>query len=127
MGMASPTEQFFDELGRRGNEPLLAKVTGTVRFDIVQGLYTENWYVRVDKGDVRVSREAVEADAVVRMGRELFDRAAAGEMSVFPRLMRGEVLVEGDASLVVLLERLFPGQRGPRDRPPSIRSRPATS
>jgi putative sterol carrier protein len=111
--MASPTEEFFDELGRRGYEPLLAKVTGSVRFEMVQGLCTEPWYVRVDKGDVRVSRETVEADAVLRADRELFDRIAAGEVSLTPRVLRGEAAIEGDGSLIVALERVLPAPNPP--------------
>jgi hypothetical protein len=35
--MTDPTAEFFDELGRRGHEPLLEKATGTLRFDIADG------------------------------------------------------------------------------------------
>jgi hypothetical protein len=111
--MASPTEEFFDELGRRGYEPLLAKVTGSVRFEMIRGLCTEPWYVRIDRGDVLVSRENVEADAVLRADRELFDRAADGKVSLTPRVLRGEVSIEGDGSLIVALERLLPSPNPP--------------
>lgn len=115
IGVTNPTEEFFDELGRRGHEPLLGKVAGTLRFEMVQGLCTEHWYVRVDKGDVRVSRENLEADAVLRAGRDLFDRVASGEVSLLPRAMRGEVAGEGDRSLVIALGRLLPGPHGPSE------------
>ena len=35
--MTDEVADFFDELERRGHDPLLAKVTGSVRFDIVDG------------------------------------------------------------------------------------------
>jgi hypothetical protein len=111
--MASPTEEFFDELARRGHDPLLAKVTGSVRFEMVQGLCTEPWYVRIDRGDVRVSRETIEADAVLRAERKLFDRIAEGEVSLTPRVLRGEVAIEGDGALIVALERLLPSPNRP--------------
>ena len=34
---ADPTVRFFDQLSRRGHEPLLRKLSGSVRFDIVDG------------------------------------------------------------------------------------------
>jgi len=48
--------RFFEKLGRRGHEPLLAKVTGRVRFDLVEGGRTDRWLVAVDKGDTAVSQ-----------------------------------------------------------------------
>jgi hypothetical protein len=33
--MTDSTAEFFQELGRRGYEPLLEKGTGTIRFDLV--------------------------------------------------------------------------------------------
>jgi hypothetical protein len=114
LGMASPTEEFFDEISRRGHEPLLQKATGTVRFEMVQGVCTEHWYVTVDKGDLTVSRENLEADGVVRAGRELFDRVASGEASLMTALLRGEASAEGNLSVLVLFARLLPGPQGPR-------------
>ena len=39
--MSDATEQFFEELGQRGYEPLVAKFSGRVRFDVVDGRRTE--------------------------------------------------------------------------------------
>jgi hypothetical protein len=50
------TAECFDELASRGHEPLLRKVTGSARFDVVAGQRTEHWLVTIDKGDIRVSR-----------------------------------------------------------------------
>src|SRR6185503_286726 len=33
-GMTTPTTEFFDDLGRRGHEPLLENLTGSFRFEI---------------------------------------------------------------------------------------------
>src|SRR5207302_649925 len=46
---------FLDELGQRGSEPLLRKVSGQVRFDLVDGNGSESWLVAVDEGQVTVS------------------------------------------------------------------------
>ena len=63
------TAAFFDELGSRGHEPLLRKVTGSARFDVVAGERTERWLLAIDKGDIRVSRGNAPADSVLRANK----------------------------------------------------------
>jgi hypothetical protein len=58
-----PAAMFFDELGRRGREPLLRKVSGRVRFDLVDGAHTEQWLVAVDKGELTVRARLVRPTA----------------------------------------------------------------
>jgi putative sterol carrier protein len=103
-----PTKEFFEELGRRGHEPLLRKATGSARFDLVAGGRTERWLLTIDKGDIRVSRRNAAADCVLRADRASFDRAVTGELNVMAAVLRGEVAVGGDPRLLVLLQRLFP-------------------
>ena len=56
--MTDATTEFFDKLARRGHEPLLKKVTGTMRFDLAQGTRTDHYFVAVKHGAVaRVGRE----------------------------------------------------------------------
>jgi putative sterol carrier protein len=112
-GVIDATAGFFDELGRRGHEPLLIKARGTARFEIVDGTRTLRWLVAVDEGDIRVSRRNAAPDCVVRADKTVFDRVAAGELNFMAAVLRGELVVEGDPRLLVLLQRLFPG------RPPS--------
>ena len=38
--MANATTEFFEELSKRGHEPLLGTTTGSVRFDLVDGKKT---------------------------------------------------------------------------------------
>ena len=102
------TAGFFDELASRGHEPLLRKVTGSARFDVVTRVRTERWLVTIDKGDIRVSRENGPADSVLRADKASWDRAVAGELNLMAAVLRGEVAVEGDPRLVVRLQRLFP-------------------
>ena len=40
--MTDATTEFFDDLGRRGHEPLLERVSGTLRFDLVRGERTDH-------------------------------------------------------------------------------------
>jgi putative sterol carrier protein len=102
------TAEFFQELGRRGHEPLLEKATGSIRFDLVNGTRTERWLVTLDKGDVSVSHKNAAADCVVRADRALFDAMAAGEANGMAAYLRGEMTSEGDPAFLVLFQRVFP-------------------
>jgi putative sterol carrier protein len=107
--MTSSTEEFFDELVRRGHEPRLEKVSGTVRFDLENGNGVERWLVTVDKGDIAVSRKNGKADAVLRTDKALFDRILTGEVNAMAATLRGLLTIEGDRELLVLIQRLFVG------------------
>jgi putative sterol carrier protein len=106
--MTDATAGFFDELGRRGHEPLLEKGRGTVRFELDDGGRTDRWLVTLEKGDVSVSRKNVAADCVVRADRALFDAMARGEANGMAAYLRGELVVEGDPELLVLIQRVLP-------------------
>jgi putative sterol carrier protein len=121
--MADPTVQFFDELGRRGHEPLLEKATGTVRFDVKDGKKTDRWLVAVARGDLVVSRRNVGADCVVSADRALFDGVTSGKTNAMAALLRGAMTVEGDVQLLVLFQRLFPGRARSRKRRSASRGR----
>jgi putative sterol carrier protein len=108
--------EFFDELGARGHDPRLNKAKGTARFDIADGSRSERWFLTIDKGDIGVSRKNGPADCVVRATEPFFDRAVAGERNFFAAVLRGEVTIEGDPKLLVLLQRLFPRPSDKRRR-----------
>ena len=107
--MKDPTTEFFDELGRRGHEPMLRKATGTLSFDISDGASTAHWSVVVKKGDVSVSRAHGEADCTVKTDRPLFDAIVSGEKNAMAGFLRGEIGVEGESELLVLFQRVFVG------------------
>jgi putative sterol carrier protein len=106
---ADVTTEFFEDLGRRGHEPLLERVTGTFRFDLVHEGKTKRWFVTVTKGDLAVSRQNRKADCVVHAERQLFDRLADGRQNAMAAVLRGELVLDGDVTRLVLLQRLFPG------------------
>jgi putative sterol carrier protein len=112
--MRDPTADFFEELGRRGHEPLLAKTTGTVRVDLSDNGKTEPWLVEVVKGDITVSRRSGAADLTIAAEKEFFDRVAAGEVNATAAYLRGALTGQGDWELLVLFQRLLPGP--PRQR-----------
>ncbi|MEV6811025.1 SCP2 sterol-binding domain-containing protein [Micromonospora sp. NPDC051296] len=115
--MADATTRFFKELDRRGYDPLLAKSSGTLRIDLHEGPQTRHWLVRIDRGEIRVSQEDMEADAVIGATPAMFEGLAAGRENGLAALLRGDMTLTGDARLVVQMERIFPGPphaQGPR-------------
>ena len=106
--MADETAQFFEQLGRRGHEPLLEHATGTIRFDLVRGKRTDQWFVSVKKGDIAVSHKNGEADAVITTDEAVFHQLATGEQNAFAALLRGAVGAEGRVQLLAQFQRLLP-------------------
>jgi putative sterol carrier protein len=104
---ADATTAVFNDLGSRGHEPSLEKITGTVRFDLVNGKKTERWLITIRKGDVTVSHRNVAADSVIRVSRALFERVASGQTNLLPAMLRGEVVLEGDYRLMIVVRRLL--------------------
>ena len=98
---------FFEDLGSRGYEPLLRKISGTVRFDLVSGKTTERWLVAIKKGNVAVSRKNVAADTTIRLSRALFEAVGRGETNVLSAMLRGEVVLEGDYRLMIMVRRIL--------------------
>jgi putative sterol carrier protein len=107
--MGDATSEFFDDLAQRGHQPMLEKVSGTMRFDLRDGDRTERWLLTIDKGDIAVSHRNAKADCVLRAERQLFDGLASGDINGMAALLRGAIAVEGDPQLIVLFQRLLPG------------------
>jgi hypothetical protein len=113
--MSDDVVEFFEELGRRGHEPLLAKVTGRVRFDLLGGGRTDRWLVTLDKGDTLVSHQDGQAECTIRAERALFERLCRGEENAMAAVLRGALVCTGDVELLYAIQRIFPGP--PRQRP----------
>jgi putative sterol carrier protein len=108
--MTDATTEFFEALAARGHEPALARVTGTLRFDLRDGgARAERWLITISKGDVAVSHRNAKADCVIRVDRTLFDRIAGGETNAMAAFLRGAIDVEGDRGLLLAFQRAFPG------------------
>ena len=115
--MVDATTRFFEDLDRRGFEPVLVKTSGTLRFDLHEGPQTTHWLLQIDRGNLEVSREDREADTVVGTAPRLFDELVTGEENAIAALLRGDMTVSGDLRLMLQVERVFPGppdSRGPR-------------
>ena len=113
--MSDPTTDFFEALAARGEEPLLRRTSGTIRFDLLgeDGQFA-HWYLSIKKGAVTLSRERAQADCVVACRRELFDRLVCGTANAMAAALRGVLDAKGDLSLLILFQRLFPGPPGDR-------------
>ena len=95
--MADPTTDFFQALAAGGPHPDLGKAKGGTR-----------WLIELDNGNVAVSRRNAKADCVVRAEKSLFDRVASGEQNGMAAVLRGAIVLEGDAGLLLPFQRLFP-------------------
>ena len=108
--MTDATTQFFDALAARGHEPALAKITGTIRFDLRDDdSGAVRWLITITKGDIALSHRNAKADCVVRLDRALFDRIASGEANALAAFLRGAIELEGDRGLMLAFQRAFPG------------------
>ena len=108
MAVSSPTNAFFDELSRRGQDPALGRRSASLEFDIIDGKRHERWLVVVTKGDVDVTRDGGQADCVLHVDRALFDDMVEGRRNGMAAILRGAVKLEGDLGALALLLRLVP-------------------
>lgn len=109
--VTDPAASFFEALSRGGTHPLLTKARGSLRFEVRDGDRIRHWLIRIDRGDVSVSRRRGAADCVVRSEAAVLDRLTTGEINALAGFLRGELTVEGDPELLVLFQRVFPGPR----------------
>jgi len=114
MEPAAGIVEFFEELGQREHEPLLGKVTGRVRFDLVEAGRPDRWLVSVDKGTATVLHKGGPADCTVQADRALFERMCRGEENALAAVLRGALVCSGDVELLFAIQRIFPGP--PRER-----------
>ncbi|MEW1955924.1 SCP2 sterol-binding domain-containing protein [Terrabacter sp. NPDC080008] len=113
----SATADFFDELARRGHEPLLRRVSARVRFDTGDGDRPVHRLVTIEHGDLRVSEaDGAPADATLTCSQSELDALASGRTSAMASLLRGALTVQGDPELVVLAQRLFSRRPTPSGR-----------
>jgi hypothetical protein len=109
---SDPITQFFDDLARRGHEPLLGKMTGVMRIELMNGSEDEIWRVSVERGDLTVERGEGDAGCVFRTNREVFGSLVRCERNAMAAVLRGAVAVAGSWELLALFQRLFPGPSG---------------
>ena len=111
MADSDRVERFFDELGKRGHEPLLDRLNCTGRFEVVDGERTDEWLVAVRGGYITVTRGGGEADYVLRSERTAFDRIIHGDAGSVAAVIRGTMTLSATDREVGfgLITRLFAG------------------
>jgi hypothetical protein len=97
--MTDGSEPLFAWLDWRGHEPLVEHLNGTLRFEITDHDRTDGRSVRTKRGDLRVSRERVEADCVVRGTRALLEDLNDGRTNGITAVLRGELMLDGDPKM----------------------------
>jgi putative sterol carrier protein len=107
MMMSHPTDVFFDALSLQGHDPALHHRTGTVRFDVSRGKKVDHWSVVIDNGKISVHQANGPADCAVAVDQQLFEAILAGETDPMAAMLRGTLLVEGDAELLLVARRLL--------------------
>jgi putative sterol carrier protein len=120
--MADDVTRFFDELARRDADPLLSKIRGSARFDLVDGGTTEHWRVTFEKGRVTVDRDGADADCIVTADRTWFARLTRGEENAMAAVLRGTLEIDGDIELMFAIQRAFPGPTPDHRAPADTRS-----
>jgi|GEM_PF-589001 len=118
-----PVAAFFGELGQRGHEPLLRKVSGRIRFDLGDGGDTEPWLVTVNRGELTVAQEAGQADCTIRGERQVFEELVGGRKNLMAAVLRGALACHGDLELLLAIQRIFPAP--PRGWDPTAGTRSA--
>ena len=108
MELTDDVAEFFQELGGRAREPLLAKVRGWVRFELVEPDRIDRWLIAVDRGAIAVSHSDGPAECTARLDRALFERLCRGEVNMIAAVFRGAVVCFGDIELLFDVARLFP-------------------
>src|SRR6266705_850045 len=105
--MSDTTQAFFERLAKRGNEPLLHSVSGTIQWDIADA---GSWFVLVKNGALTVSKERAGADCVIACSREDFDRMVVGKQNPTTLFMQGRMKITGNLGLAQIFQRLFPDE-----------------
>jgi putative sterol carrier protein len=115
--MTDAVQEFFQELERKGHQPLLGKVEGTVRIDILNNdAATDHWLVAVDLGDVTITHDTGDADCIMQADKLLFEQLITGEENAIAATLRGALVSTGNIELLFAIQRIFPGPPTQRKR-----------
>lgn len=120
--MTDPISKFFERLSQGTPKGLSEKTRATMRFDLEQGGELDHWFITIEMGKVRVSREAHEADCVLHADKTFFASIVSGTANMDSGLFRNEIAVEGDMRTYATWRKMLPGPPGARD-PKAARGR----
>ena len=100
---------FLTRLADRSTGPILGGGTATVRFDGMHAGSVRHWYATIDGDRVEVTESGADADCVIRADLMVLEELVTGRRNAMASLLRGQLMLSGDANLMVRLQRLFPG------------------
>jgi predicted lipid carrier protein YhbT len=103
--MSDTTQAFFERLAKRGYEPLLHSVSGTIRCDIKDA---GSWFVVVNNGALSVSKDTAGADCVIACSKEDFERMVVGKQNPTTLFIQGKMQITGNIVVAQMFQRLFP-------------------
>ena len=116
--MAARIQGLLEALATRGRaRPLPTAVSGVIRMDVDDAGRTERWFLTMRKGAVTVARKGGEPDCVLRGDAATFAAVLSGEANMMAAILRGALEVEGKMLLLVVLQRLAPGEAADADAP----------
>src|SRR3954449_6085871 len=98
--MVDLTTEFFERLVGTP-QPLLSRITTTVRVDLEEGKAVQHWYLDIKGGKVSTTRRKAKADAVLHMDHGLFQRLVTGRANAMASVLRGLITVEGSTAHLV--------------------------
>ena len=108
--MVDTIEGFFQQLVDQQPQPLLGKVRGTVRFQLLDPQRgDDHWLIAIDHGDVSVSHVDGRADGTMRAEKAFFERLLQGKENAVAAMLRGAIVCSGDVELLLAIQRIFPG------------------
>jgi len=107
--MTENAEAYFQQLAESGYQPLLHRVTGTIRIEVAQddGAYRV-WRIVINHGAVAVYNDPGDADCVITGREDELKRILAGQDSFAAAYIRGAITVTGDHTLAQNVRRFSP-------------------
>lgn len=97
---------FFERIAGRHLQVPRA-ISGSLRFDLVDGNRTDHWRVNIAKGMVSAVRSNAPADCVVYTDKATMEAIIQGRTNAMAALLRGAIKVEGQAFLLAVFRGMF--------------------
>jgi putative sterol carrier protein len=119
---AGSISQFFEDLAQPGHLATLESERATLRFDVRDGSGVQRWYLTVQDGDVTVTRQNAQADAVVTIDQPHLEAIVGGRLNATAALLRGLLTCDGSVATLMMFQRCLPGPPGSTGRVAPISS-----
>jgi hypothetical protein len=114
-----PTEEYFERLSRCGYEARLVRFGGTILFELDRDQPAERWLLRIDQGNIQVTREDGPADLIIKVDRATLNRILSeggGGRDIMAAYVRQAIMVEGNPRMLYVLRIIggSPADQNPR-------------